>query len=135
MADPSRTTRLQVIRPFTNHVFNRFSRHVAHRLPGFAIISYRGRTSGKTYAIPMNVFRHDDAYVFALTYGPDTQWVKNVLAAGEADLHTRGRHVHLRDPERFADPTRHLVPLPVRLVLGVMGVSYFLRMAIDEPRT
>jgi deazaflavin-dependent oxidoreductase (nitroreductase family) len=134
MAEPRSTTRLQVIRPFTTHVFNRFSRHFADRLPGFGLIGYRGRKSGKAYRTPMNVFKRGDTYVFALTYGPDVQWVKNVLAAGEADLHVRGRHVHLVDPALFVDPERRLMPLPVRFVLGLMRVSSFLRMRIAAPR-
>ncbi len=36
---------------------------------GFAIISYDGRTSGRTYRTPMNVLRRDGDYLFALTYG------------------------------------------------------------------
>jgi len=119
------------MRPFTTHVFNRFSRPLAGRLPGFGIIRYRGRKSGATYRTPMNVFKRGDAYVFALTYGPDVQWVKNVLAAGEADLEVRGRTVHLVDPELFEDTTRRLLPPPVRFFLGVMRVSWFLRMSIQ----
>ena len=129
MADAARTTRLQVIRPFTTKVFNRFSRRFVHRLPGFAIIGYRGRKSGKSYRTPMNAFRHGDTYVFALTYGPEVQWVKNVLAAGEADLQVGSRHIPLSRPELFADPTRRLTPQPIRFFLGVMRVHWFLRMS------
>jgi deazaflavin-dependent oxidoreductase (nitroreductase family) len=129
MAGADRSTRLQFLRPYTTRLFNPISRRFVHWLPGFAIISYRGRKSGNTFRTPMNVFRRGDTYVFALTYGPDVQWVKNVLAAGEADLQLRGRHVPLRDPELFADPTRHLVPWPVRIVLGLMGVTWFLKMS------
>jgi len=81
----------------------------------------------------MNVFKRGDSYIFALTYGPDVQWVKNVLAAGEAELETGGRRIHLRAPELFVDPSRQLMPLPIRLFLGVMRVQYFLRMTADEP--
>lgn len=114
--------------PFTIHVFNRFSRKFVHWLPNFAIIGYRGRKSGKWYRTPMNVFRDGESYLFALTYGSDVQWVQNVLAAGEADLQIRNKTIHLVDPELFADPTRHLMPLPVRIVLGFARVSEFLRM-------
>jgi len=127
-ADGSPRTRLRVIRPFTTHVFNRISRPFARWLPGFAIISYRGRSSGKRYRTPMNVFRDGDAYVFALTYGSDVQWVKNVLAAGEPDIEIRKRTVRLVEPELFVDPTRHLMPLPVRVFLGFARVTEFLRM-------
>jgi deazaflavin-dependent oxidoreductase (nitroreductase family) len=129
MAGADRSTRLQFLRPYTTRLFNPISRRFVHWLPGFAIITYRGRKSGKTFRTPMNVFRRGDTYIFALTYGPDVQWVKNVLAAGEADLQRRTRHVPLRDPELFADPTRHLVPWPVRIVLGLMEVTWFLRMS------
>ena len=119
---------MRVIRPFTTHVFNRFTRAFAHYLPGFAIISYRGRKSGRTFRTPMNYFRDGDDYIFALTYGGDVQWVRNVLAAGGADLQIRRRHIRLTDPELFVDPARRLMPQPVRFFLGLMRVSEFLRM-------
>jgi deazaflavin-dependent oxidoreductase (nitroreductase family) len=130
---PART-RLRFIRPFTTHLFNPVSRLFVKWLPGFAIIRYRGRRSGRLYRTPMNVFRRGDQYVFALTYGSDVQWVKNVLAAGVAELEVCGRVVHLRDPELFIDPARRLMPFPVRLVLGLMRVSEFLRMRIVPDR-
>jgi deazaflavin-dependent oxidoreductase (nitroreductase family) len=119
---------LAFARPFTTAVVNRLTRLFAGHLPGFAIVDYRGRRSGKPYRTPMNVFRDGDDYVFALTYGSDAQWVKNVLAAGECDLEVRGERVHLIEPKLFADPSRHLMPQPVRFFLGVMRVTEFLRM-------
>lgn len=107
---------LAVIRPF------------ARWLPGFGILNYRGRRSGKAYRIPMNVFRDGEHWVFALTYGSDVQWVKNVLAAGEAVLEVRSRRIRLIEPERIVDPERRLMPQPVRFFLGLMRVSEFLRM-------
>ena len=83
-------TRLQFLRPFTTNVFNRISRRFAGWLPGFGLLLYRGRTTGKAYETPMNVFKVGDEYVLALTYGSDVQWVKNVLAARGCDLRTRG---------------------------------------------
>jgi deazaflavin-dependent oxidoreductase (nitroreductase family) len=119
---------LAVIRPFTTHVFNPISRLFVKWLPGFAILRYRGRTSGKPYRTPMNVFRRDDDWVFALTYGSDVQWVKNVLAAGGATLEKGRTRIHLVDPELIVDPERRLMPFPVRQVLGLMRVSEFMRM-------
>ncbi|HET8777555.1 MAG TPA: nitroreductase family deazaflavin-dependent oxidoreductase [Candidatus Limnocylindria bacterium] len=119
---------LRFIRPFTTRLVNPITRRFADRLPGFGIISYRGRKSGKRYDTPMNVFHVDDDWIFALTYGSDVQWVKNVLASGQADLETRGRTIHLTEPEVFVDPSRHLMPGPVRFFLGLLGVSEFMRM-------
>lgn len=125
--EPPRT-RLEVIRPFTTRVVNPVTRLVAGRLPGFAILHQRGRRSGRTHNTPMNVFRSDDAYVFALTYGSHVDWVRNVLAAGGCSMTTRGRRVRLVDPELIVDPDRRLVPQPVRAVLGLLRVTEFLRM-------
>lgn len=126
---PLPRTRFRFIRPFTTHVFNRFSRLFVHWLPYFALVSYRGRKSGKRYTIPMNVFRDGQDYIFALTYGSDVQWVKNVLAAGEADLRIRNTTTHLVNPLRFVDPKRHLMPWLVRQFLGLARVNEFLRMS------
>ena len=126
-------TRLAWIRPFTTHVFNRLIRPLAPRLPLLGVLTYRGRTSGRTYHTPLNVFRRGDHYIFALTYGGEVQWVKNVLSAGEAELRTRGRDVHLVEPERYRDAARRDMPPVIRQLLGVMRVSEFLRMRIADP--
>ena len=123
------------MRPFTIRVVNPVTRLVAGWLPGFGILHYRGRKSGKEYRIPMNVFRRGDEYVFALTYGPDVQWVKNVIAAGECRLVTLGRSRRLIGPRLVHDPTRSLMPLVVRQFLGVMHVTEFLRMRIAPSLT
>jgi deazaflavin-dependent oxidoreductase (nitroreductase family) len=123
-------TRMSRLRPLTTRLFNPLARRFAGRLPWFGILTYRGRTSGRTYRTPLNVFRRGDTYVFALTYGAGTQWVKNVVAAGTCMLRTRGRDVRLVEPELFRDPTRRLMPPPVRVILGLNDVSEFLRMRI-----
>ncbi|MGH2446613.1 MAG: nitroreductase family deazaflavin-dependent oxidoreductase [Candidatus Limnocylindria bacterium] len=132
MAAPPKKPILAFIRPFTTHVFNPVSRLFVSHLPGFGIISYRGRKSGNTYRTPMNVFRDGDDWIFALTYGSDVQWVKNVIAAGEADVETGGTTVHLTEPRLFVDSSRRLMPFPVRQLLGLMRVSEFLRMQTVE---
>ena len=129
MPAPVPLPRTRLILPFTTHILNRFTRLFIHRVPGFAIISHRGRKSGEIHRTPMNVFRDGDDYLFALTYGSGAQWVKNVMAAGEADLRIGDTTIHLTGPELFADPKRRLMPLPVRFLLGVMRVSEFLRMS------
>jgi deazaflavin-dependent oxidoreductase (nitroreductase family) len=121
-------TALRFLRPYTTRFFNPVSRRFAGHLPGFAILVYVGRRSGGTYRTPINVFRHGDDYVFALTYGSDVQWVKNVMAAGGCELVTMGMTVRLTDPRLFEDPKQRLMPLPVRLFLRLMRVTEFLSM-------
>ncbi len=116
-------TRLQFLRPFTTNVFNRISRSFAGWMPGFGLLLYRGRKSGKPYRTPMNVFRHGDEYVLALTYGSDVQWVKNVLAARGCELKTRGHIVRLVEPKVFVDPQRREMRLKTFVVNGRRNCS------------
>jgi deazaflavin-dependent oxidoreductase (nitroreductase family) len=108
----------------TNHVTRLF----AGRLPGFAIVSHVGRRSGRTYRTPVNVFHRGGEYAFALTYGADSDWVRNVEASRGCTIETRGTTIELRDPRILTDPARRLVPAPVRVVLRLIGVDEFLTM-------
>jgi deazaflavin-dependent oxidoreductase (nitroreductase family) len=107
---------------------NKVTRHIAPWMPGLGLVVHRGRRSGTEYQTPVNVFPTGDGFVVALTYGPDTDWVKNVLAAGGCELRTRGRVVHLIEPCLFHDETRHHIRLLERQVLGVIGVADFLSL-------
>jgi deazaflavin-dependent oxidoreductase (nitroreductase family) len=111
---------------FNLHVTNRVLGPFARRLPGFAVVAHVGRRSGRVYRTPVSLFRNGDRYVIALMYGADSQWVRNVLAAGEVDVETRGRRLHLVEPEVVHDAQRSRVPAPVRPVLGLARVAEFM---------
>jgi deazaflavin-dependent oxidoreductase (nitroreductase family) len=110
----------------SNHILGVFAPYV----PGFGIVVHRGRKSGKEYRTPVNVFRADGGYTFALTYGRG-DWVQNVLAAGSADLRTRRRRVHVVSPRLFVDKQREEVPKPVAMILGLLDVDEFLHVEVD----
>src|SRR5947207_15929304 len=101
---------------------------IAGILPWFGIVEHVGRRSGRHYRSPVTVFRPGDRYVFALTYGPGSQWVSNVVAAGGCTLVIRGRRVALTNPRRFRDPRRREMPWIVRIPLAVVNVSEFLEL-------
>ena len=126
---PKRLARINVL--VTDGVLGSLARRAA----GFAIVSHVGRRSGRAYRTPVNLFRSGDRYVIALTYGADSQWVRNVLAAGAVDIETRGQRLHLVDPEVVHDAQRSLVPEPVRHVLRLANVTDFMlvRPARLEP--
>jgi deazaflavin-dependent oxidoreductase (nitroreductase family) len=111
---------------FNLAVTNRLTGPFARWLPGFAVVLHVGRRSGRTFRTPVNMFRTGDGYVIALTYGSDSQWVRNVLAAGEVDVETRGERLHLVEPEIVHDVRRSRVPAAVRPVLGIVNVSDFM---------
>jgi deazaflavin-dependent oxidoreductase (nitroreductase family) len=114
---------------FNRRVTNHVTGPLARRLPGFGVVVHRGRRSQREYRSPVNVFVAPGGYVMALTYGADSDWVKNVLTAGGCDLETRGRTVHLTAPEILHDETRRYVPRPVRPILRLLGVTDFMRLS------
>jgi deazaflavin-dependent oxidoreductase (nitroreductase family) len=112
-------------------VSNRITAPFAAYLPWFGVLEHVGRRSGTVRRTPLNVFhRGSDRYVIALTYGPDVQWLANVVAAGRCRVRTRGRWVNLVDPRRFRDPRRREVPWVVRPILALLGVTEFVELRL-----
>ena len=70
---------------------------LAGRLPGLSVINHRGRTSGKTYETVVTAYRKGNELAIVLGHGK-TDWVKNVLAAGEADVRLFRDEVHIVNP-------------------------------------
>lgn len=103
---------------------------VAGRVPPFALVLHRGRTSGRRYKTPVAAFPTEDGYVIALTYGAGTDWVRNVLKGSGCILLRAGRPVKLSRPEVVsgADAMK-LVPVSVRWPLRALNVSEFLRLS------
>jgi deazaflavin-dependent oxidoreductase (nitroreductase family) len=109
---------------FTNRITILF----AGWLPGFGILTHVGRKSGKVYRTPVNVFRASNGFIIALTYSSESEWVKNVLAAGGCELKTRGKRYQLSAPKIVHDPTRRRFPIPVRVVLRIVGANEYMEL-------
>jgi deazaflavin-dependent oxidoreductase (nitroreductase family) len=116
---------------FNRRVTNRLLGPLAPHLPGFGVIVHTGRKTHRLYRTPVNVFRRPGGYVIALTYGPETDWVRNVLASGGCALETRGRTLQLTRPRLFRDGQRRSMPAPVRVLLGLSDVADFLDLTLD----
>jgi deazaflavin-dependent oxidoreductase (nitroreductase family) len=110
------------------HVTNPITRVFAGWLPGFAVVTHTGRRSGRTYRTPVNIFRAGDEYIIALIYGADSDWVKNVSAAGGCELTLAGKTVRVTNPRIFVDPSRRPVPFVVRFALRLLEVEEFLAL-------
>jgi deazaflavin-dependent oxidoreductase (nitroreductase family) len=111
---------------FNRLVTNRLTLPLAPWLPGFGVVEHTGRTSRRQYRTPVNVFQAPDGYLIALTYGTDSDWVKNVLAGNGCELTTRGQRHRLISPEIIHDEARQLVPAILRPILRLMRVADFL---------
>jgi hypothetical protein len=71
--------------------------------------------------------------VIVLMYGSDSQWVRNVLAAGAADVLTQGRRIHLVGPEVIRDAARSRVPAPIRPMLRLVRADKLMLLRQDAP--
>lgn len=69
----------------------------AKYLPPWAVIIHSGRRSGREYRTVLWAFRDEARLFIVLTYG-ETDWSRNVMAAGEAKLIRRGRTWQLTNP-------------------------------------
>jgi deazaflavin-dependent oxidoreductase (nitroreductase family) len=117
---------------FNKRVTNRVTRPLAPHLPGFGVVVHTGRTSGKHYETPVNVFTRPNGFVIALTYGTGSDWVRNVVAAGGCELITRGRRDRLSNPEIVHDEAREDASRFARPILRLLGAADFMRLRADE---
>ncbi|EID15162.1 nitroreductase family deazaflavin-dependent oxidoreductase [Mycobacterium xenopi] len=94
----------------------------ARYLPGAALIKHRGRKSGKPYETIVTAYRKGNLLAIVLGHGK-TDWVKNVLAAGEADVQFLRRSVHITNPRILPAGTGgQELPWPARIQARRMGV-------------
>lgn len=59
-------------------------------LPIWAQVKHKGRRSGKEYAIPVAVLAKPDRFIISLPWGPQTNWVQNVMAANGCTIVWKG---------------------------------------------
>jgi deazaflavin-dependent oxidoreductase (nitroreductase family) len=113
----------------------RFNKGVVFRVLGplggrvrpFAIVGHTGRTTGSGYETVVWAFERDGTVAIALTYGPETDWVRNVLAAGGGTIGLGGEVTPIGDPRIVGDDAGlPFVPAPVRAALRALDVHEFL---------
>lgn len=104
---------------------NPWMRRLAPALPGYAVVEHIGRKSGNRYETPVRVFRKGNVMAVLLLHG-DTDWARNVTAAGRATLRHRRTTSQLRNP-RILRPREATTDVPrlARLVNWVAGILVF----------
>jgi deazaflavin-dependent oxidoreductase (nitroreductase family) len=115
-------------------ITNRITSRFAARRPRFGIVTHVGRKSGRLYRTPVNVFRAPDGFLIALTYGRDSEWVRNVVADGGCQLETRRVLYQLSAPTIVHDPTRRRFPPLVRMILRLIGANDFMQLSTSHMR-
>lgn len=87
-------TTADAVRIFNKHVLNPLMLNLAGRKHWYAsVIRHTGRRSAKIYATPVVADRVPDGFILPLPYGTDVDWLRNLLASGEAALTAVGAGV------------------------------------------
>jgi len=64
----------------------------------WAVLHHTGRTSGTAYATPVVALATRDGFLIPLPFGDQTQWARNLFAAGGGRLRHRGHLVEIVGP-------------------------------------
>jgi deazaflavin-dependent oxidoreductase (nitroreductase family) len=114
---------------FNKYVTNQIQLRWAHVLPGYGRLEHTGRKSGRAFRTPLNVFAAPGGFVMPIAYGIQSDWVRNVQAAGGGRLvHRRKRYV-LSDPQVLTGGSgRALLPRPLRVLTKLVHADNVLRV-------
>jgi deazaflavin-dependent oxidoreductase (nitroreductase family) len=111
------------VRSLSNRIFLEIS---GRSLRAYSIVLHVGRASGREYRNPVSAYPLGDGFVIAVLYGRQSQWVRNVMAAGRFALRTKGRDYPLERPE-IIPPAQALAAFPLwqRWILRTRKIQDF----------
>ena len=93
------------------------------------VLIHEGRSSGRRFETPLDAHPVEGGYVFFVLYGPDTDWVRNILHAGGAELRLPTGTTNLTNPQLLSrDEVQPVLPDGVDLPPGFLKVDHFLRL-------
>ena len=134
---PSRFVRV-VMKPMTR-VLNPLIRKFAGRrhFKMAAKICHRGRRSGRGYVTPASARLSGDHFWVGLTFGANSDWCKNVRAAGECTIRWLGKDYHavrpvVVDRSVALSEAGKAFKRSERSMMKAIGVNHFLRLDVDQ---
>ncbi|HEX2036566.1 MAG TPA: nitroreductase family deazaflavin-dependent oxidoreductase [Chloroflexota bacterium] len=68
-------------------------------LPLYAVITHRGRRTGKAFRTPVVARPTGDGFIVPMPWGERTDWYRNVRAAGGCVIRWKGRDYEVVQPE------------------------------------
>ncbi len=94
------------------------------RFSPYGLLKHTGRRSNQTYVTPLAVFPFGDGFVLTLTYGPDVDWCRNILASRRCALTWKGQEYALEKPEMLPiSQVWEAYPLSTKLIGRAGGVK------------
>ncbi|TFV60725.1 nitroreductase family deazaflavin-dependent oxidoreductase [Mycobacterium sp. PS03-16] len=103
--------------------FNPVIRPLAGKMPGVALFKHTGRRSGRRFETPVTAYRRDGELAIVMGHGM-TDWARNALAAGEADVVMSGDEVHIVRP-RIVPNGRGVAALPAYAKRQARNIAVF----------
>ena len=124
----------KLIRANNKYLFNPLMMKLAGRRWWYAsVVEHTGRRSGKRFSTPIVADRVGDHVIVPLPYGTQVDWVRNVLAAGDATVVSKGHTYRVRSPELLtAAQALPLLPRQRRRTFEKVSIGHFLRATIIE---
>jgi hypothetical protein len=129
---PSRTsTAIRRLTRAVNPIGKAMAGHRWFKLYGLLV--HRGRSSGAEYRIAVVVRPFEDGFVIPMPFGDRTQWAKNVVAAGGAQIVWNGRTYDVTEPKLIGSELAgsSLSGLQ-RAAVGKVGMTTFMRLRIAD---
>ena len=100
MPDHTMTPVRDAVRTFNKYLLNPAMLLLAGRKHWYAaVIRHTGHRSGKNYATPVVADQMADGLILPLPYGTGVDWLRNVLAAGQATVTVGGQTYEVAEPE------------------------------------
>ena len=98
----------------------------------WGLIEHVGRVSGHVYRTPISPRAIEGGYEFPLPYGTDVQWVKNVLASGQARVQYHDTIFELEEPVIVEAQDARSVPEIMRAATQRRGYHYLRLHTVAE---
>jgi len=137
LVPPSRFVRI-VMRPMTKPLNPLIARAAGRRHFGMAAqIRHTGRRSGRSYMTPASARISGDVVVIPLTFGSQSDWSRNVRAAGGCSIRLNGRDYDLTQPELLSvadvQPLIRSMFSPVqRAAFRMLGIRQVMRLRLAD---
>ncbi len=113
--------------------YNRLVRSFAGRRL-YALLRHRGRRSGKTFETPVMAWPTAGGMLVPVSWGTQSDWYRNLMAASGCEVQLRGRWHRCADPVLLprAEALSYL-PAATRALAGLFPVPQFVLLRRVEP--
>ena len=97
--------------------------------PLWAVLHHQGRRSGRAYAIPVAVLVTPRTFLIGLPWGPQTNWARNVLAAGGCTIRWKAVDYRVSAPTLVGPETALAAANRLqRTLIHRTGLQHFLQL-------